>query len=498
MSKLNRDILYYIFQDLDHLMNDDFINKGFINNKCVNSLHSCLFVNKLWCEVMIPILWSYPYNYAYKRKSLFNSIISHLSDNSINLLKDENIIETNFQKYKLSFNYIRFCKYLKDIDGIFPNKSRILREEIYKLFISECSTIKYLSADMLHYSIYEYPGSNNSLSNLYQLDCETVNQYFYRNLAQICRSIEKIKIIIFDDKLFGVAELIEMQKQIKYIFIDEFSKCKRISQALEKHANSIIYLHTRTRCSFLHLHSIFPKLTNLQYLIINGENNSDIIFEKYIINVGYCNLQTLELLDIYNLQAAINIIQNTNGNLQRVKIKLNNNYYNVKEYNQSIYKYCPNIKYVTVFLNINETLEELEKIFIKCQHLEIIEINERILNEYCDDFLKLLIKSSPSTLYKIRICHEVRDFNEETLKSFLTNWSYKGEKTLHLYCNYSTEWDNFIKDHKINGVFKCNEFVFWETKLYDLRQCVANNMPRIYIAADSKDDSSSDFDEDID
>jgi hypothetical protein len=47
---------------------------------------------------MIPILWSYPYKYVNKKELLFNiSIISHLSDNSIKLLKDENIIESNFK-----------------------------------------------------------------------------------------------------------------------------------------------------------------------------------------------------------------------------------------------------------------------------------------------------------------------------------------------------------------------------------------------------------------
>jgi hypothetical protein len=61
---------------------------------------------------MIPILWRYPYNNVYNSELLFNVIISRLSDDSIKLLIDEDIIEANFQKQKLSYNYVRFSNTL--------------------------------------------------------------------------------------------------------------------------------------------------------------------------------------------------------------------------------------------------------------------------------------------------------------------------------------------------------------------------------------------------
>jgi hypothetical protein len=42
MSKLNRDVLYLIFEELK-------------NDK--KTFHSCLLVNRTWCEMIIPILW---------------------------------------------------------------------------------------------------------------------------------------------------------------------------------------------------------------------------------------------------------------------------------------------------------------------------------------------------------------------------------------------------------------------------------------------------------
>ncbi|RGB24307.1 hypothetical protein C1646_773281 [Rhizophagus diaphanus] len=432
MSKLNGDVLYYIFQDLHYLITANSNNER--NFK--KSLHSCLFVNKHWGKIMIPILWSYPYKYAYNKKSLLDIIISHLSDNSIKFLKDKNIIEANFQKQKLSFNYVRFCKYLKNIEEVIPNKHS-LKEEIYKLFISECSSLKCLSSDMMSYSICEYPGSNFSLSNLYELYIRARYSKFYHKLAQICSSIEKIHISIYEETS-GIAELIEMQKQIKYIFIDEYPECKKMNQALEKHVNSIVHLDLKINRSFQH-DFFLPKLINLQYLRIDDTKRQ--LVRKHEIYLNYYNLQILDLLRV-SLDIAIDIIQNTNGSLWKIKIRLSN-CDQAKEYNQSIYKYCPNIKYVTVFLLREGTLEELEKIFVKCQHLVAIDIDEIIRNEYHDKFLDLLVELAPFTLYKIHIDF-INLFNEESLKLFFTKWKNRCKKPLYLYHRINL-WHKFIK-----------------------------------------------------
>jgi hypothetical protein len=427
MSKLNNDCLCRIFQDLHYLI----ISNPNNTRNFKKSLHSCLFVNKQWCEIMIPILWSYPYKFVYKKKSLFNIIISHLSDNSIKSLKDENIIEENFQKQDLSFNYVKFCKYLNGINKIFPRKSSLLVEEIYKLFISECSFIKRLSSDMLNYPIYKYPGSNISLSNLFELHCSNDQDNFYHELAQICRSIEKLHISLYEDHP-GIAELIEMQKQIKYIYIEKYGKnCKKINQALEKHANSIVCFILIPHDPFLH-DSLLPKLINLQQLGINDWLYKSL--KKHVMYVNYYNLQILELVCI-SLDIAINIIQNTNGNLWKIKMRPNN-FDQAKEYNQTIHKYCPNIKYVTVLTRDDESLKELENIFIKCQHLIAIDISNYILVELHDKLLDLLVELAPLTLYKIHIC-DIDEFNKESLKLFFDNWSYRGRKTLNLYHSHS-------------------------------------------------------------
>uniref|UniRef100_U9SLE1 Uncharacterized protein n=1 Tax=Rhizophagus irregularis (strain DAOM 181602 / DAOM 197198 / MUCL 43194) TaxID=747089 RepID=U9SLE1_RHIID len=48
MSKLNKDILFLIFEEL---------------REDSKSLFSCLMINRLWCETAIPILWRNPWCY---------------------------------------------------------------------------------------------------------------------------------------------------------------------------------------------------------------------------------------------------------------------------------------------------------------------------------------------------------------------------------------------------------------------------------------------------
>src|SRR5215208_1504954 len=99
MPKLNKDILHLIFEKLQH---DNDV------------LHSCLFVNTTSCETVARIIWRDPWNYLKKGKEklLLNVIISHLSEETKNNLKGQNIRFLNDSYSRPLFNYIAFCKRL--------------------------------------------------------------------------------------------------------------------------------------------------------------------------------------------------------------------------------------------------------------------------------------------------------------------------------------------------------------------------------------------------
>src|SRR3954453_3288350 len=94
----------------------DFFNLIFNELRDKNSLHSCLLVNKEWCNIVVPILWK---EYSLhgensQNEKLFNTILSCLPSSSKQLLfyNDIKLPSTILLKTPL-FNYIRFCKFPK-------------------------------------------------------------------------------------------------------------------------------------------------------------------------------------------------------------------------------------------------------------------------------------------------------------------------------------------------------------------------------------------------
>src|SRR4051794_8821446 len=153
MEKLNVDCLNLIFNELK---TDEV------------SLYSCLLVNKVWCNVVVPILWKEHSSFGLwcygheSRNKFINTILSCLPSSSKQLLFDNDIkLSSTILRKSPLFNYISFCIFPDDefifsiVEMVFgeelrrenPNndcKRELLEQEIYKLFISQCKNIKEL------------------------------------------------------------------------------------------------------------------------------------------------------------------------------------------------------------------------------------------------------------------------------------------------------------------------------------------------------------------
>jgi hypothetical protein len=131
MSKLNNDIIFLIL-------------KEFSND--LNLLNSCLLVNKTWCEIAVPILWNDPFCRTVRaKKRLLRVILLHLSEESREYLKTQEIdlfVEIHQQPL---FNYINFWRHLNlrnlediinHIENVEMSKISIVMNETMKLFIN--------------------------------------------------------------------------------------------------------------------------------------------------------------------------------------------------------------------------------------------------------------------------------------------------------------------------------------------------------------------------
>src|SRR3984885_15699191 len=98
MSKLNKDILFLIFEELQ----DDS-----------DTLFSCLMVNRLWCETVIPVLWRNPWRYDikdYNKSSLYYIITFYLTDDIKEFLTGQGIQLPPISHESLLFDYLSLCR----------------------------------------------------------------------------------------------------------------------------------------------------------------------------------------------------------------------------------------------------------------------------------------------------------------------------------------------------------------------------------------------------
>src|SRR2546423_1222191 len=161
MSKLNKDILFLIFDELQ----DDS-----------NSLFSCLMVNRFWCETGIPVLWRNPWrydiDYKYGNKSyLFAIFISSLSNDVREFLTSEGIQLLPNSYQQLLFDYFSFCKsinadVMKDVisTGASSDYERfLLQQEFYNILLRKCPELKYLDMGSFKHQIFYFSEAKTRL-----------------------------------------------------------------------------------------------------------------------------------------------------------------------------------------------------------------------------------------------------------------------------------------------------------------------------------------------
>ena len=171
MSQLPSDCLSEIIEYLD---ND------------IVSLHSCLLVNRLWCEVSVRILWRSIYNY---NERTYNTLISCLPNESKEISRNNGVVTSILTSKSPMFNYAAFCKVLsvnEIYDQIYDHKLffslqnfnnyniNTLMQEILKLYMSQIISLKNLVFKYpLNVNFTSYPGAKDCLKNLSGLDCTT-------------------------------------------------------------------------------------------------------------------------------------------------------------------------------------------------------------------------------------------------------------------------------------------------------------------------------------
>jgi hypothetical protein len=466
MSNLNRDILYLIFEELK----DDG-----------NSLYSCLLVNKIWTNIIIPILWKNPWKYLKKESKniiLLKVIISHLSDEIRNNLKEQ----SKFQKP--IFNYISFCKYLDFkviinlINSIFNIRDKYMNEisdkymnEIIKLFINENMRFTHLYIpNQFNYKIYDIPGFEYCFSGLEFLRCDldNIDNQILEGLTRISKTIKNLEFGSSNNntEMSGIIKLIEVQKKLNNVYYLTYQRnetlCKSLEESLIKHVDTIKYLKINGE----------PITKILLYFnnLISLEMDDSICNTswKHLENVILPNLKFLKAKRIPSKYLA-KLIENTNGKLNEISINLLRYYdTNYKVLIQAISQNCPKLQYLMLMFK-NRDIIELEKLLINCQNLNglIIVANKFDIEFDWSKLFEILTKSSPICLFKFKFYfYRYRTLSRlDSLNLLFDNWKGRHPmllQTVPMYSHINLEkYFNLIEKYKEEGIVKKYENVLY-------------------------------------
>ncbi|CAB4389915.1 unnamed protein product [Rhizophagus irregularis] len=432
------------------------------------TLHSCLLVNRLWCEISVRILWRNILNFKFGKKrsfkietSILSTLIACLPNESKNILHDNNIFISTPTSKPLLFNYVSFCKSLsiygfnriiigalESRKSLAKHRNSLVANEIIKMFATQISSLKHLTYHRkpfynLNISFPHFPGARE-LSELY-CDSDLPSDFFYQ-LSQICHNLQSISIdfckIITDE----IKELITSQNNLKNLILSSSNgNWTDIIPTITNHSNTITKLKLYSNCdsSF----SFVSSFSNLQELMI-----SFLIGDlKDLEILQYVNFPKLQILKIpfYNCskpEYIMNFLENNGKNLKKLYIGECTN----KTLNLSISKFCPNLKSLFIMFT-NGELDVLKTILISCQYLESIKIlcGNYHLSE--KEVLETVVKYSPNNFRELKIQHTTNsDAFPNDLESFFISWERRTQKKLLSfmiidYKEYNYNYGNFCE-----------------------------------------------------
>ncbi|RIA85858.1 hypothetical protein C1645_830179 [Glomus cerebriforme] len=403
------------------------------------TLHSCLLVNHLWCEVSVRIFWRNIYDYS---TSNFHTLIACLPTESKEILSKNGIIISTPNSKLPMFNYASFCRVLS-ADQIYyklvqilkkqqtnsplnlNNNKHILVQEILKLYMSQIGSLKELEfRECPNINFYFYPRVKDCLKNLSKLICSSdISSEFFYQLSQVCHNILSLNLSVEKVISKGLTDLISAQENLKYLDIDYCSSVDFkdiISSLANPNKISKLFFYTLQP----KLLSFIIKFTNLQELELLLDYHKCF---KDFEELQYVIFPKLQILKIRSLSSKykllIKFLENNGKNLKECYI---GNYRDKTDnsFNLAIAKFCPNLRKLSIGFKSSE-LETLKIVYNSCQYLESIKIwcGDRFLSE--NEALEAFVKYSHQNIYELvlyRVYSTQSKLLPEELESFFISW----------------------------------------------------------------------------
>ncbi|RIA86928.1 hypothetical protein C1645_828524 [Glomus cerebriforme] len=407
----------------------------------LKTLHSCITVNKTFCQVSIQILWSNPFKYIEdedkkKKWLIFRTYFSCLDD------QEKKQIMTFIHKPVSDFpkpfiNYPRFLQVfgtyniqssirsflqhytVSTTENRINNIIYILNPFLEKLFFKDQSNFKYMKVDLndeknqMDWSLFN---NNIVFSNIIKLSFE----------FSIKSSIKKMEILKFIQKnLSTFIDIIsEYNKDIQHIrlsFMIEKPRLKKLETEYDNLLETLKYFI----CSLNNLNNL--KSLEIPYSLCNEDLNN-------LLRKNSHSLTYLRLHEISDLLTVLNILEHC-SNLKTIELLSFHNNTNID--NSICYKH------------ITSNLDHLKNLYMTVPCIPVLILFQRIVlmannNNLRTLFYDNIISDNYSRSNILLSCKNITHlFIRMTKKEFSFNISFL-KKLKHLVF-LKLGWNNYLK-----------------------------------------------------
>ncbi|CAG8506397.1 9802_t:CDS:2 [Acaulospora morrowiae] len=424
------------------------------------SLYSCLLVNRLWCRIAIPLLWSHPFeHYAFGESAadIIQIYISCLPEDERQFLIDEGLKLPppssplfDYPKYLQSFESARFTgavmswlssgvkswlSLVEEQGSDIHVDTYIIQTVIGSLLFSRSKGLKDLEIvyfdeddDSLISDIISFDNAGGALSRLekFVFDYSSLEEQgdkhlgiisnLFNFMSQCTRNIQDIRIDIdipFDQDMVisevaqSFARLIKAQKALKVLNILKFWRPEIVSfifETLTSQTNTLTYLevHELYQGQFQSLLDILPSLTNLETLQFHGFSGND--GENMKVNIsatGPINIKHLHYkankFQVDIFNLMDPLLQMAGGNLRTLSLECV-----TSEIVLLIGRNCPNLTHLSLSLTtqeIPESVSELLSSMTNLQHFSLYIYSSDPPFATTENLLQFSLSIPPSLLY---------------------------------------------------------------------------------------------------
>ncbi|CAG8634400.1 7880_t:CDS:2, partial [Gigaspora rosea] len=357
------------------------------------------------------------YSYDYSAPKIFNTLFSCLPNDSKLLLKERGISFSSKFNSPI-FDYASLCRDLKSthincmvdylIRRYFRNFIRptyssfrssinavsdydrfLIKQELYKMFLVRCHSLKRLELRIRDKDLPLpfFKGADICFSNLYELHCSPIipTTTYYR-MAQYCRNLGKLTIEDCCSDNDGLATLIQVQSNLKFIKImanaSNFNfnnditfqgRFSSISFAISSQSNSLLYFYIGGKLMNAILPESIGSLINLKSLNISFHENID-----YLLMFSNSNFPFLKNLELKYppLDSLIYFISRNGHNLENIYFEMpcTKSFDLIPLYNKTIASSCPNLRYLSTWFYDTDN-KDLFQIFHSCPNIELLSVS---------------------------------------------------------------------------------------------------------------------------